>query len=126
MRSITLLVLLLGAVTAFPQSSTTPEACTAACAADIVCIDSWPDSCICHNAALNQCATDCGLEGDPAGLEDCSVTRRQDCVQTCLSGLVCIQSWPESCYCGNANKETCAAQCGVAASGLQDCAAAKV
>jgi hypothetical protein len=43
------------------------------------------------------------------------------CVNTCMSGWFCPQSWPQSCTCKNNLKKKCAAQCGTPVSGLQDC-----
>ncbi|KAI5805178.1 hypothetical protein EDC01DRAFT_360828 [Geopyxis carbonaria] len=123
-----LLTLLPLAVLAAPAPLEVSPSCTggsyATCVADTMCIQSWPESCECANAAKARCAVDCG-GGRPA-LQDCTAgtsttKKRADCYTTCFEDKVCIQSWPAGCTCANANRVSCANSCGVVVPTLQNC-----
>lgn len=122
------LALLPLAVFAAPAAQEITDACIggsfATCVADTVCIQSWPEGCECANEAKARCAVECG-GGRPA-LDDCTVApgttkKRADCYTECFESKACIQSWPESCTCANANRVECANTCGVVVPTLQDC-----
>ncbi|KAF8538822.1 hypothetical protein BDD12DRAFT_840511 [Trichophaea hybrida] len=109
---------------------TTPATCTGgtfnSCVASVICVESWPESCICHNSQVDKCATACYVIL-PAK-QKCFITTTRSlakkdttCVNDCLANLVCVQDWPGSCYCENSNRKMCAEQCGTAVTGLMDC-----
>ena len=71
-RHLLLLLLSATAILAMPQQ---PQVCTGGsyelCVAGVVCVQSFPESCRCGNAAIDKCAQACGMP-DPA-------PERQDC-----------------------------------------------
>ncbi|KAI5849137.1 hypothetical protein BZA05DRAFT_419833 [Tricharina praecox] len=116
MQSIsTLLLLLLPLALALPSpqdaSTVEPNACTTTCASDFACVDSYPESCICWNQVIADCAAKCGQAPAPTA-DDCSVKRAVGCQSNCVGKYACLQVWPQSCYCENAIKTQCAAECG--------------
>ncbi|KAF8246191.1 hypothetical protein K440DRAFT_632429 [Wilcoxina mikolae CBS 423.85] len=134
MHPLSFLLLSLGlpliSAAALPQ--TTPATCTGgtfdSCVASVMCVQSWPESCICHNNQVDTCATACYVTPPAGSKQNCStITTRAPaeedttCVNDCLANLACIQVWPGSCYCENRNRRMCAEQCGTAVTGLRDC-----
>ncbi|USP82315.1 uncharacterized protein yc1106_09589 [Curvularia clavata] len=102
------------------------------------CIQSWPDSCYCANAAKKACYDKCG--GNVPVYDTCpprDVTTRAPETEsesepksqpepepepksttpspppTCeCEQIFCLQSWPESCHCQNNAKKACFDKCG--------------
>lgn len=82
---------------------------------DIMCVQSWPESCHCANNAVQQCYDRCG--GEKPILQSCQqideVEPASKPAETCSCEMVqCIQLWPDSCYCANAAAERCHKKCG--------------
>jgi hypothetical protein len=103
------------------------EEASAACICEAqFCPQVWPDSCYCANDAKKACYEKCG--GNIPIYDICppiGVTARapQQAASTppppppppatCeCEGWICIQSWPESCYCENDAKKACFDKCG--------------
>lgn len=110
-----------------PKQTAKPAICECP---EISCIASWPDSCICANTAAQNCYQKCG--GAPPVLKDCSVTEspisrsdlaaKPEAAERCeCDEIMCIQMWPESCYCANAAAESCYQKCGGKKPKLQVC-----
>ncbi|KAH7073298.1 hypothetical protein FB567DRAFT_597612 [Paraphoma chrysanthemicola] len=98
------------------------------------CLQVWPGSCYCANTAAQNCYDRCG--GAPPKLQECppldTVEVREaapepkpeaaaakpacECEQ-----IMCIQMWPDSCYCGNAAAQACYDKCGGKKPVLQTC-----
>ncbi|KAF1830964.1 hypothetical protein BDW02DRAFT_76685 [Decorospora gaudefroyi] len=96
-----------------------------------VCREIWPQACYCENEAKKKCFEKCGgteptyqscpplgtkLRPSPSAGPACGSKKECVCDQ-----VMCIQSWPESCYCANAAKEQCYKKCGGEKPELQDC-----
>lgn len=86
----------------------------AACTCEpVVCLDSWPDSCYCNNTAKKNCYEKCG--GELPKYQTCpprEVVPEPDPTECQCPEVVCIQSFPEGCYCANNAKLQCYEKCG--------------
>lgn len=116
---------------------------------EMMCIQSFPDSCHCAYGIAKNCYDKCG--GPSPGLNTCpplnpfggisldgpvrrdAAPEPQNPVIDLLTGLLkpkpaktckcdqvaCVQSWPASCYCANSAKTACYKKCGGAKPVLQ-------
>lgn len=83
-----------------------------------MCIQSWPESCLCANDAKKKCYDKCG--GVKPVYQDCSpldditaVPRSAEPTDECkCTEIQCLQIYPEGCYCANYAKELCYKECG--------------
>lgn len=109
-----------------PTPSAKPTTKPITCECPLVnCLAIWPGGCHCKNTAAQNCYDKCG--GAPPKLQDCSTdptfpqpTQEPEPSCECES-VMCIQMWPESCYCANAAAEACHAKCGGPKPNLQVC-----
>ncbi|RYN17115.1 hypothetical protein AA0112_g12212 [Alternaria arborescens] len=104
---------------------------------EIICVLSFPEGCYCRNNATRACFENCG--GAEPMYQDCSLpdveTHAPEPVpeplpllepqtDTCVcEDVVCIQSWPESCYCRNDADKACYEKCGGIEPVYQSCTA---
>ncbi|EMD89637.1 hypothetical protein COCC4DRAFT_56390 [Bipolaris maydis ATCC 48331] len=89
---------------------TSPSTCVCE---PVVCLDSWPDSCYCNNTAKKNCYEKCG--GELPKYQTCpprEVVPEPDPTECQCPEVVCIQSFPEGCYCANNAKLQCYEKCG--------------
>lgn len=100
-----------------PTSSTRATSRPKTCECPLVnCLAIWPGGCYCQNTAAQNCYDRCG--GEPPKLQNCDIDQSlpqptNETEPTCeCEGVMCIQMWPESCYCANAAAQACHAKCG--------------
>ncbi|KAI5856582.1 hypothetical protein BZA05DRAFT_442261 [Tricharina praecox] len=124
---ISAVALTLGAPSARPRGTILPNECTSGCAAAVSCLASFPESCLCWNAAIARCAKQCKQKPAPTP-ENCRVkpappptTPPKDCFAECQGGQACVLIWPQSCYCQNGINQRCAEMCGVKGPPAQEC-----
>lgn len=109
-----------------PTISAKPTTKPKTCECPLVnCLAIWPGGCHCQNTAAQNCYDKCG--GEPPKVQDCSIDTTfpqpsSEPEPTCeCEGIMCIQMWPESCYCANAAAQACYAKCGGPKPDLQTC-----
>lgn len=126
-----------------PALQPTPKPVTCECPL-VNCLAIWPGGCYCANDAAQACYDKCG--GEPPELKSCeeppslepypnpslepypspslepfpfpSLEPNPENPCECDS-IICVQSWPESCYCNNAAAEACNQKCGMRKAALQ-------
>ncbi|KAH7406235.1 hypothetical protein DE146DRAFT_436800 [Phaeosphaeria sp. MPI-PUGE-AT-0046c] len=109
--------------TYIPSPTSRPQTCECPL---VNCLAIWPGGCHCVNTAAQNCYDKCG--GEPPKLQDCgidpSLPQPTEAEPTCeCEGIMCIQAFPESCYCANAAAQSCYAKCGGPKPNLQSCPA---
>jgi hypothetical protein len=134
MQLLATLLLLPTLIAALPGPAATPTdisyICTGgsyeSCVNSKFCTQSWPESCECRNAQIDRCMKACHVTFIVDPHQNCSkpleTSKRgsPDCYQTCISGKICVQSWPQSCICKNKQSKECGDKCGVLVK-LRDC-----
>ncbi|KAI4617245.1 hypothetical protein J4E80_005444 [Alternaria sp. BMP 0032] len=121
-------------VTPQPAPTPTPLLPEPICVCEgYVCIQSWPESCLCRNAGEKACFEKCG--GEEPTYQDCGVdlTPRaaepvpepvpepQDQVCIWCPEADCTLAFPEGCYCRNDNARKCFEECGGPEPIYEDC-----
>lgn len=116
-----------------PSAVATPLPCVCE---EILCTQQWPESCFCENKIAQDCHAKCG--GPQPTLQTCPASANaardaepvaaldtvpvSDSTGNCTcEDTMCIQVWPDSCWCANAAAERCYKKCGGNKPQLMDC-----
>ncbi|CBX94700.1 hypothetical protein IAQ61_009382, partial [Plenodomus lingam] len=118
-----------------PKPSTVSPAPSCVCE-EVICAQSFPESCLCANRAAQSCYAKCGgpqpmmksctagalvaREVEPEASSDPEQVPELAKECTCEETM-CIQMWPDSCWCANAAAQQCYKKCGGRKPVLQSC-----
>ncbi|KAH9868745.1 hypothetical protein J1614_007817 [Plenodomus biglobosus] len=116
-----------------PSAVATPLPCVCE---EVLCTQQWPESCFCENKVAQDCYAKCG--GPQPTLQTCPASALpareaepaveldpvpvSDSTGNCTcEDIMCIQVWPDSCWCANAAAERCYDKCGGEKPQLMSC-----